>query len=62
IELSDRVFCCRACGSVLDRDRNAARNLHPVRLGPDGGAEPSGAVPAGSDGSKPRVPAGALAA
>ena len=62
IELSDRVFCCRVCGLVLDRDRNAARNLHPVRLGPDGGAEPSGVVPAGSDGSKPRAPAGTLAA
>jgi len=62
IELSDRVFCCRVCGLVLDRDRNAARNLHPVRLGPGGGAEPSGGVPAGSDGSKPRIPAGALAA
>ena len=62
IELSDRVFSCRVCGLVLDRDRNAARNLHPVRLGPDGGAEPSGGVPAGSDGSEPRVPAGALAA
>ena len=62
MELSDRVFCCRVCGLVLDRDRNAARNLHPVRLKPDGEAEPSGVVPAGSDGSKPRVPAGALAA
>ena len=64
IELSDRVFRCRECGLVLGRDRNAARNLNPDRIGtPVGGAEPAGvAVPVGDDGSKPKVPAGTLAA
>jgi len=62
MELSDRVFWCRACGLVLDRDRNAARNLNPGRPGPDGGAEPSGDIPVGDDGDKPKVPAGTLAA
>ncbi|MGH9076403.1 MAG: zinc ribbon domain-containing protein [Acidimicrobiales bacterium] len=62
IELSDRVYRCRACGMVLCRDRNAARN--PDRCGVSaGGSEPAGtAVPEGSDGNKPRVPAGTLAA
>ena len=64
IELSDRVFRCRECGLVLGRDRNAARNLNPDRIGtPAGGSEPAGvAVPVGDDGSKPKVPAGTLAA
>ncbi|MGH9072547.1 MAG: RNA-guided endonuclease InsQ/TnpB family protein [Acidimicrobiales bacterium] len=62
IELSDRVYRCRACGLVDDRDRNAARNLNPGRAGPGGGAEPSGQLPVGDDGNKPRVPAGILAA
>ena len=64
IELSDRVFSCRACGLVLGRDRNAARNLNPDRHGmPAGGTEPAGsAVPVGDDGTKPTVPAGTLAA
>jgi putative transposase len=57
IELSDRVFRCRACGLVEDRDRNAARNLNPRhprnRLGCTG---------AGDDGTKPKVPAGTSAA
>ncbi|HVB00032.1 MAG TPA: transposase [Acidimicrobiales bacterium] len=29
LTLSDRVFRCDTCELVLDRDRNAARNLHP---------------------------------
>jgi len=29
LELSDRIFRCDRCDLVLDRDRNAARNLHP---------------------------------
>jgi putative transposase len=62
IELSDRVFRCCTCGLILDRDRNAARNLNPDRPGPDGGTEPSGTVPAGHDGDKPPVPAGPEAA
>ncbi|HSS08293.1 MAG TPA: transposase, partial [Acidimicrobiales bacterium] len=62
IELSDRVFRCRCCGLVMDRDRNAARNLNPDRLGPDGGTEPSRSNPAGDDGSKTKVPAGVEAA
>ena len=57
IELSDRVFRCHNCGLVLDRDRNAARNLNPGhprnRLGCTG---------VGVDGSKTGVPAGTLAA
>jgi putative transposase len=64
IELSDRVYRCRVCGLVLGRDRNAARNLNPDRIGtPAGGPGPAGvAVPVGDDGSKSRVPAGTLAA
>lgn len=62
IELSDRVYRCRACGMVLCRDRNAARNLNPDRAGPGGGTEPSGQLPVGDDGNKPKVPAGTLAA
>ncbi len=62
IELSDRVYGCRACGLVADRDRNSARNLNPDRAGPGGGAEPSGDLPVGDDGAKPKVPAGILAA
>jgi putative transposase len=58
LELSDRVFSCQTCGLVLERDRNAARNLHPDhprnhRLGCTG---------AGNDGSKTLVPAGTEAA
>jgi putative transposase len=50
LELSDRVFRCQVCGLVLERDRNAARNLHPDhpcnhRLGCTG---------AGDDGDKTR--------
>ncbi len=41
--LADRTFNCDACGLVLDRDRNAARNLNP------GWAVPG----VGVDGSKP---------
>lgn len=52
LELADRVFCCHNCGLVLDRDRNAARNLDPGR------AEPG----VGDDGNKTLVPAGAEAA
>ena len=62
IELSDRVFSCRCCGLVLGRDRNAARNLNPDRPGPGGGAEPSGGVPVGDEGTKTSAPAGAEAA
>lgn len=51
--LADRVFACDECGLVEDRDRNAARNLNPNRLGCTG---------AGDDGSKTKVPAGTLAA
>lgn len=58
VELSDRVFRCQSCGLVLERDRNAARNLHPDhphnhRLDCTG---------AGNDGSKSPVPAGTEAA
>ena len=50
--LSDRTFCCPTCGLVLDRDRNAARNLNPGRAGPG----------VGDDGSKSVNPAGKTAA
>ncbi len=30
LTLSDRLFCCRQCGMVLDRDENAALNLAAV--------------------------------
>ena len=58
VELSDRVFSCQHCGLVLERDRNAARNLHPDhprnhRLGWTG---------AGDDGGKTSFPAGTEAA
>ena len=33
LRLADRLFACQACGLVIDRDRNAARNLNPRRLG-----------------------------
>lgn len=36
LHLSERVFACEACGLVIDRDANAARNLaalHPKVLG-----------------------------
>ena len=64
LELSDRVFSGRCCGLVLGRDRNAARNLNPDRCGASaGGTESAGvAVPVGDDGTKPKVPAGTLAA
>lgn len=52
LELKDRVFCCWSCGLVLDRDRNAARNLDP------GGADPGES----DDGGKTAVPAGTAAA
>ena len=64
IELSDRVYRCRACGFVLGRDRDAARNLNPDHVGtPAGRSEPAGvAVQAGVDDSKSEVPAGTPAA
>lgn len=64
MELSDRVYRCRACGLVIARDRNSAWNLDPDRIGaPVGGSEPTGAAaPVGDDGKKPKVPAGTLAA
>ena len=58
LDLSDRVFRCQKCGLVLERDRNAARNLRPDhprnhRLGCAG---------AGDDGGKTLSPAGIEAA
>lgn len=55
---ADRIFACSQCGLVLDRDRNAARNLDP-------GVAGTGATPTkgrGVDGAKTREPAGDLAA
>jgi putative transposase len=64
MELSDRVFRCAACGLILGRDRNSARNLNPVRFGvSEGGSGPADAeVPVGDEGKKTRAPAGTLAA
>ena len=64
MELSDRVFRCWACGLVLGRDRNSARNLNPLRIRVSaGGSEPVDAVaPEGAEGKKTKIPAGALAA
>lgn len=66
MELSDRVFRCRACGLVLGRDRNAARNQNqnpdPDRPRPGGGTEPPGTDPVGADGTKSKMPVGAEAA
>lgn len=52
LPLAERVFRCESCGLVLDRDRNAARNLNPGRAGPG----------IGDDGSKTVMPVGIAAA
>lgn len=66
MELSDRVFRCRACGLVLGRDRNAARNQNPDpdpdRPRPGGGTEPPGTDPVSADDTKSKMPVGAEAA
>jgi putative transposase len=54
--LADRTFACDNCGLVLDRDRNAAHNLNPNRW------DKTVRVGQGVDGSKPKIPAGTLAA
>lgn len=36
--LRDRVHDCPACGLVLDRDENAARNIHDLGWRSAGGA------------------------
>jgi putative transposase len=51
--LSERTFACTACGLVLDRDHNAARNL--AALAADTG-ELRRELPDGSD-VRPAVPA-----
>ena len=33
LPLSERVFCCDACGLILDRDHNSAINMRPVARG-----------------------------
>lgn len=38
LTLSERVFCCQACGLVLDRDVNAAINLLKLATGTASGA------------------------
>jgi hypothetical protein len=60
IELSDRVHRCRESGLVVDRDRNAARSLRPVRAGLNGGTEPSRSVTLDDEGDTTEVPAGTL--
>lgn len=60
MELSARVFRCRACGLVLGRDRNAARNLNRIGI-PAAGSEPAGVAAPVGDGTKPLVPTGAEA-
>jgi len=56
--LADRIFACSDCGLVLDRDRNAARDLDPGAAGTE--ATPTKSQ--GVDGAKTRGPAGDLAA
>jgi putative transposase len=64
LELKDGEFRCRACGLVLGRGHNSARNLHPGRAGPpSAGTGPDGAaVPMGGDGSESTVPVATVAA
>ena len=33
LNLSDRVYCCSNCGSIIDRDLNAAINLKNFAVG-----------------------------
>jgi putative transposase len=58
LNLSDRVFSCQSCGLVLERDRNAAHNLHPDHLR----NHRLGCTGAGDDGGKTLCPAGTEAA
>ena len=32
LKLSDRMFCCPHCGTVIDRDLNAALNLRDAKV------------------------------
>lgn len=64
LELGDRVFNCRQCGMVRDRDLNAALNLTPGRVRPHQGGPPDGQeprlVPTGGrvDSEKTKAPTG----
>ncbi|MGH9065571.1 MAG: zinc ribbon domain-containing protein [Acidimicrobiales bacterium] len=62
IERSERVYRCPACGLVMDRDRNAARNLNPDRAGPGGGANRPGNSPWAMTATSPGSLRGILAA
>jgi len=50
-DLSDRVFICRACGLVIDRDLNAARNILAEALRPTASSAESDAYGQGSSGN-----------
>ena len=44
VSLSQRTYACAACGLVLDRDLNAARNLCPVAVTPTETLNASGGI------------------
>jgi len=46
LTLAERTFTCEACGLVMDRDQNAARNLLALRL--EAGSDPGTASGAGT--------------
>jgi len=62
LPLSTRVFTCKHCGLVLDRDLNAARNLAALAARPDGpgaaGPTPPGGNARGADQKTTPVVAG----
>lgn len=57
VGLGQRTFHCDACGMVLNRDRNAARNLEPGRTQPGRVLTTEDLEPYGEPGSaSPRIP------
>jgi putative transposase len=58
LSLSEREFVCEACGAVLDRDENAARNLARLAAGATGSSPESDACGETTAGSEERAPRG----
>lgn len=52
LSLSERIFTCDACGLVIDRDLNAARNLARLGLAENGTVAASGAETLNARGGK----------